>query len=284
MVRESSAAPLGIGDACAFQDWSHHGRSRVPDAWLSPPQAKVRNDSGFIGGCQRRGISAALRAGGWTGRALGYFVHAVVPVWVGYTEVLAPNDRVTQMIAFLGWGSLVWDPGALSIHRCWHTDGPYVRAEFLRQSKNGRLTLVLSEDAEPVRSLWATFSGSGLSEAREDLCTREGIPTKSLEKSIGSWSRGDANPAGISELDLWANARGIESVVWTALPPKFDGADGAGPTIDQAVSYLGGLTGPARDLAEQYIRRTPPQVDTAYRRRIEAVLGWSYARHHGVGG
>ena len=185
------------------------------------------------------------------------------------------------MIAILGWGSLVWDPGALSIHRQWHTDGPYARAEFVRQSNNGRLTLVLLQGAEPVRSLWATFAGSDLTQAREDLCTREGIPPKNLKKHIGSWSRGDANPACVLDLEPWASARGIESVVWTALPPKFGGVDGTSPTVDQAVSYLASLTGPARDLAEQYIRRAPPQVDTFYRRRIEAALGWSYSQYHG---
>jgi hypothetical protein len=187
------------------------------------------------------------------------------------------------MIAFLGWGSLVWDPGALSIHRQWHTDGPYIRAEFLRQSNNGRLTLVLSQNAAPVRSLWATFAGSDLTQAREDLRSREGVPPKNLERCIGYWTRGEPNPACVIDLEPWATARGIESVVWTALPPKFDGTDGASPTINQAVSYLASLTGPTRDLAEQYVRRAPPQIDTPYRRRIEAALGWSYARHHGVG-
>lgn len=187
------------------------------------------------------------------------------------------------MIAFLGWGSLVWDPGALPIHRQWHTDGPYVRAEFLRQSNNGRLTLVLAQAAAPVRSLWATFDGSGLAQAREALRSREGIPAKNLHKSIGSWSRGDANPDCILEIEPWAASRGIESVVWTALPPKFNEQDGAGPSADEAVAYLRGLTGPTRDLAEQYIRQAPQQVDTAYRRKFEAVLGWSYAQYHRVG-
>ena len=187
------------------------------------------------------------------------------------------------MIAFLGWGSLVWDAGALPIHRQWYADGPYVRAEFLRRSNDGRLTLVLSQDAKPVRSLWATFGGFDLAQAREALRNREGIPVKNLEECIGSWSCGDTNPTCVLDLEPWANARGIEHVVWTALPPKFDGRDGTGPTVDQAVSYLASLTGPTRDLAEQYIRRAPPQVDTSYRRRIEAALGWSYARHHDVG-
>ena len=187
------------------------------------------------------------------------------------------------MIAFLGWGSLVWDPGALPIHRLWHSDGPFVRTDFLRKSSNGRLTLVLSRDASPVRSLWATYNGNDLGEARDALCDREAIPRKNIEQSIGSWSRGDVSPDCILELEQWATARGVTSVVWTALPPKFNAADSAAPSIEDALSYLSGLTGPTRDLAEQYIRRTPRQIDTVYRRRIEAVLGWSCIESAGVG-
>ncbi len=187
------------------------------------------------------------------------------------------------MIAFLGWGSLVWNPGVLAIHRQWHTDGPYVRAEFLRQSSDGRLTLVLAQTADPVRSLWATFDGSDLTEAREALRSREGISANNAHKSIGSWSRGDQNPDCILEIEPWAASRGIESVVWTALQPKFNKKYGTGPSVDQAVAYLSGLTGPVRDLAEQYVRQAPQQVDTTYRRKIEAALGWSYAQHHRVG-
>jgi len=187
------------------------------------------------------------------------------------------------MIAFFGWGSLVWDPGALSIHRKWHSDGPYVRAEFLRQSSNGRLTLVLEQTADPVRSLWATFDGLDLAQARESLRSREGIPASNTNKSVGSWSRGDPNPDCILEIGPWAASRGIESVVWTALPSKFNEQVGVGPSIDQAVAYLSGLNGPTRDLAEQYVRQAPQQVDTTYRRKIEAALGWSYAQHHRVG-
>lgn len=177
------------------------------------------------------------------------------------------------MIAFLGWGSLVWDPRTLPIHRHWHSDGPFVRAEFLRESKDRRLTLVLSDTVEPVRSLWSTFSGVGLQEARQALVRREGATVG----DIGVWSRGEPNPAGILELEQWASARSIKSVVWTALPAKFGGQSGVSPTVDEAVFHLGELTGSTRDVAEQYVRRTPAQIDTYYRRRIEAELGWLQA-------
>lgn len=180
------------------------------------------------------------------------------------------------MIAVLGWGSLVWNPGALPIHRQWYLDGPFVRAELLRKSRDGRLTLVLAEDVEPVRSLWATYDGTNVQEACVALCDREGIPQRNVATSIGSWSRGQANPNCVLELEPWAVARGVQSVIWTNLPPKFDDTAASAPSVEVALEYLAGLTGPARDLAEQYVRRAPRQIDTYYRRRIEAALGWSF--------
>lgn len=180
------------------------------------------------------------------------------------------------MIAFLAWGSLVWNPGALPIHRQWHLDGPFVRAEFLRKSRDGRLTLVLAQDVEPVRSLWATYDGTSLQDACIALCDREGIPQRNVATSIRSWSRGQASPSCMLELEPWAMTRGVQSVVWTSLPPKFEGNDASAPSVEVVLKYLAGLTGPTRDLAEQYVRRAPRQIDTYYRRRIEAALGWSF--------
>ncbi|WP_369326183.1 hypothetical protein AB6N01_16190 [Alcaligenes nematophilus] len=179
------------------------------------------------------------------------------------------------MIAFLGWGSLIWDPRDLPIIPPWHPDGPPVRVEFLRQSMDGRLTLVLADDAAPVRALWVRAKATTLEQAKHDLRVREKIPQKHLEHWIGSWSRGCANPSLILDLDAWADEHGVEHVVWTALPSKFNDENGTSPSIDQAVQYLSGLQGTERALAEEYVRRAPPQVATAYRQRFEVELGWS---------
>lgn len=179
-------------------------------------------------------------------------------------------------IACLGWGSLVWDPRELPIRSVWFADGPFVLVDFLRQSQDGRMTLVLDEGATPIRSLWAHMDATDLAQAREDLRSREGVPKSVAEKSIGSWSRGDPSPANVIELDAWAQTRGVGHVVWTQLSPKFDGKDRT-PTGDEVVGYLSDLLGPKRDNAERYIRRAPRQVDTPLRRRIAAELNWTPA-------
>ncbi len=147
--------------------------------------------------------------------------------------------------------------------------------EFTRQSSDGRITLVAEPTAAPVRVLWATMLTADLQGAREALRDREGIPGNNWMSRIGSWQGGDPAPQPIPELSDWARAHGLDAAVWTALGPRFNGQD-TSPTVDQVVAYLRSLTGTVRDNAERYVRRAPSQIDTEYRRRIEAELGWTF--------
>ena len=177
------------------------------------------------------------------------------------------------VIACLGWGSLIWDPRELPIQPCWFDDGPLIQVEFARESKDGRITLVLEQAATPVRSLWAVMDTPEIAVAHEALRLREGVPLDSGNR-IGSWSVGEAPPRLVLGLPEWAHARGIQGVVWTDLPPKFDGKERT-PTEEEVLHHLGQLTGEQRICAEHYVRRAPKQIDTAYRRRIEAMLHWT---------
>lgn len=174
-------------------------------------------------------------------------------------------------IACLGWGSLIWDPRELPIRREWFDDGPLLRVEFTRQSNNGRITLVLEPTAPEVRSFWAIMATDDLALAKRQLMEREGTRNSDW---VATWSQGAAAPEALPGLPGWALAHGVEGVVWTTLPPQFDGQSVA-PTIEQVVSYLQGLEGAKKDEAERYIRNAPKQIDTPYRRRIEADLGWT---------
>jgi hypothetical protein len=118
------------------------------------------------------------------------------------------------------------------------------------------------------------MDSTNLASAKSDLRKREGIPEKNEEKHIGSWSVGQPSPALIPILAEWASAHGIAHVIWTNLPPKFNGEQRA-PSSDQVVHYLAGLVGAQREVAERYVRFTPRQIYTTYRRRIEAALQWT---------
>jgi hypothetical protein len=177
------------------------------------------------------------------------------------------------MIACLGWGSLVWDPKELPIHRDWFRDGPFVPAEFARQSDDGRITLVLHPTATPVRALWAIMDCTTQEDAREALRKRERIPSRNRDH-IAVWTQGQSEPEAIPGLARWAASIGMNSAVWTALPPRFNGQDRI-PNEQEVVDYLRSLRGRVRETAEEYVRHTPRQIDTTYRRRIEAELSWT---------
>jgi hypothetical protein len=178
-----------------------------------------------------------------------------------------------KRIACLGWGSLIWNPRELPIQRQWFADGPFLPVEFLRQSDDDRITLVLHQSATPVRSLWAVMDLPDIGEAKEALRRREGIG-KNHTEWIGAWCQGGKAPDLIDQLPAWAERNGLDGVIWTALPAKFQGKDDVVATPEDVISHLERLLGAKRDNAECYIRNAPHQIDTPYRRRIEAVLGW----------
>ena len=133
------------------------------------------------------------------------------------------ESKPSPQIACLAWGSLVWDPRQLPNPPGVVKDGPFAPVEFTRQSDDGRITLVIDPKAEPVRVLWAHMLSSSLHDAQKALRDREGITATNWLSRIGSWRIGDSPPRDIPELPQWAEDRDLDAVVWTALPPRFDG-------------------------------------------------------------
>lgn len=178
-------------------------------------------------------------------------------------------------IGCLGWGSLVWNPEGLPIRGKWFQDGPMLPIEFARQSKDGRITLVLVRGVSFVRSLWALMSVTSLDEACKALADREGIPGKMISASIGVWEQNSEATDEFNKLmGDWAEHMNLDAVIWTALAPKFKD-ERRTPSAEEVISHLSGLSHEKRKHAETYIRMIPRQIDTDYRRKIEAVLHWS---------
>ena len=179
-------------------------------------------------------------------------------------------------IACLGWGSLVWRPEFLLIYRQWFNDGPILPIEFARQSNDGRLTLVIMPSAKPVRSLWALMTTNDIEQAKNSLMIREGIAKENQDRLIGAVNVSvrleEPNELVIQN---WAKLLALDWVIWTNLAPRFNGENKA-PSPEEATEYLRGLDTKRRGIAEEYIRRTPRQIDTEYRRRFEHEFGWTY--------
>lgn len=173
-------------------------------------------------------------------------------------------------IACLAWGSLVWDPGDMNLYSMWLEDGPNVPVEFARQSGGNRLTLVLGESFQEVPSLWAWMGDNDLRIAIETLRQRE----TTSKKWIGFWQMGDVAPELIPSLPVWAKGKRADAIIWTALPPKFNGEEGRIPSVNEALQYLRSLSNEYKQGAEEYVRRAPSQIRTPYRTEFENHLGW----------
>jgi hypothetical protein len=172
---------------------------------------------------------------------------------------------------------LIWDPRSLPIRRPWFNDGPLLPIEFARQSCDDRITLVIVPnnlaDVACVRALWALMVVPNLGVARAELAKRENA---SAEK-IGCWPHKVLPEEVAQVVKAWAEEKGVDGVVWTALPPKLDNKDGRMPGVDEVLEHLRGLSSDYEKWrrAEEYVRKAPRQIDTEYRRRMECEFGWT---------
>jgi hypothetical protein len=182
-------------------------------------------------------------------------------------------------IACIGWGSLIWRPGGLHAQNFWFNDGPLLPIEFARQSQDGRLTLVITANSALVRTFWTLMLTSSVAEALESLRIREGILQKNISTALGNVTVNDKSSEeseSSKRIRVWMHQTGLDAVIWTNLPPKFNDQLNLAPTEDQALAYLNSLDGNCRRHACEYVRKTPLQIDTPFRRAFEAKLGWTF--------
>ena len=184
-------------------------------------------------------------------------------------------------IGCLAWGSLVWDPRTLPRAGAFRTDGPQLPIEFSRVALDGRVTLVIDPTAREVQTRWVPLAVQSLDEAVAELGVREKIPSESWPRWVGrvvghdrSLDQGDTDRAVRRVIAGWLENQELDAVVWTALPSRGPDGETDRPHFDRLLDHLRSLDGEARARAEEYIRRTPRSIGTAYRKRFEELLGW----------
>ncbi len=132
------------------------------------------------------------------------------------------------------------------------------------------MTLVITEDATEVQTLWAEISTRSLEEAANLLRRRE----RCNIKDIGRWPSDTSFPFG-ERIAGWAEGLRLSGVVWTALPPKWDDQNGLVPSLTQLKAYLGTLDIATLSLAREYLAKAPPQIATRFRAELSAAAGGS---------
>ena len=184
---------------------------------------------------------------------------------------------MTERIALLGWGSLLWDEDGEfdSRHGRWRFDGPTLKLEFSRISKSrgGALTLVIdTENGMDAQVAWSLSRRDRIDAAAEDLRKREETTRKriGLYSVAGDRSGRDAN--AIAAIKVWAGERGLDGVVWTDLPNNFKDKIGERFSVSAAMRYLDTLRGTDKESAFRYIDKAPAFVRTPLRTALSDML------------
>ena len=182
-------------------------------------------------------------------------------------------------IVFLGWGSLIWNPGTLALAGEWRLPGPTLPIEFSRISDNGRLSLVIDEThGAQVITRFAPASTTDLAAAIESLRQRERTPNRNrigfIDLVRGRYCKRakTQHPVALAGIRKWAQDKGVEGVVWTALGPRFDSIAGEPFSGEAAVRYLQQLSEEKRAVALAYIRQAPEDLDTPVRREVRRAF------------
>jgi hypothetical protein len=185
-------------------------------------------------------------------------------------------------IAILGWGSLIWQPKDLKFDANigWKEDGPVLPIEFARISKGGRLTLVITPHGTKVPTLYCISSFDAINVAISNLKKREGTVLNYIGYYDKSKNEFHPKESPIEEnIKNWINTTDLDGVIWTNLPENWEIRNEEKvviKTIDpnNRIEYLKKMPKDKRALAEEYIRNTPKQINTKYRKLIVETLGW----------
>lgn len=188
-------------------------------------------------------------------------------------------------IAVLSWGSLIKsgkDRG-LAIIGDFVSGGPKLPIEFSRVSQSGNvagcLTLVIDEkNGVPCPTQYAVSAMNHLDWALANL---RGVERITLKYSVGyvnlvhgterGWAR-ENHPRSCDIITAWAREKNFDAVIWTSLLSNFEKTQEKPFTVDNAVSYVNGLSPQLKQKAMDYVMNAPGEVITPVRSRLSGTI------------
>ena len=188
-------------------------------------------------------------------------------------------------IAVLAWGSLLWEPGTLTVVTDWEPDGPSLPLEFSRvsSSRTGALTLVIDpHHGAANRTYFAVSTQQELETAIEQLRKREGTSRGCIGYVDCRHGRSQSRVLSTApeSIGSWAEQQHLDAVIWTDLSSNFTDEgkaqfatidDSTMPfSVDNAQEYLHCLKPAGAAKARQYLKNAPLTVQTALRTRMQS--------------
>lgn len=183
-------------------------------------------------------------------------------------------------IAILGWGSLIWKPEnlAYNIESSWSSDGPFLPIDYSRISNDGRLTLVISDEVNEVKTKFAISTFETLDQAILNLAIREGSNISTIGFYIKNSRQFSPNNFKYkNNIEVWLEQNiSVDAVIWTNLTENWK----IKTKFKDRIEYLLSLDELAMKTAEEYIRKTPKQINTQLRSEIEKKLDWKFLENN----
>jgi hypothetical protein len=175
-----------------------------------------------------------------------------------------------MIIAIIAWGSLIWEPKELQFDEKigWLENGPILPIEFARISNNKRLTLVITPDGTPVKTMYSISTNNRLDLAVTNLMKREGTIKRHIHSYCKINGFSDDTFSYKKNITDWINNTDYDCVIWTNLPENWK------EKTNDRIEYLKSLSLDESLLAKEYICNTPKQTQTNYRTLIEEKLNW----------
>lgn len=165
----------------------------------------------------------------------------------------------------------------------WHRDGPELPVEFARISKDCRLTLVIHESVQPVKTYWALSAYENMKAAKKDLKNRENCKTDDVHSiEPNRADEIDRTDEVTKIVSAWlASKPDLGAAIWTGLPDNWQEKRCMGFNAEDAVIYFESLkpdsaaSPDAHDRwrkACEYVQNAPAQIQTKVRSLLREKL------------